>query len=81
MKFDSKGWEWGTRPRDEEGDAAHTAESADTHQDPTVQFVKEFLTLVSDYQNFKKQVDERLDYFRSLDGFNSFSSSIEKVLY
>ena len=43
MKFDSKGWEWGTRPRDEEGDAAHTAESADTHQDPTDQFVKEFL--------------------------------------
>ncbi|MDC0227025.1 hypothetical protein OAK51_00865 [Alphaproteobacteria bacterium] len=45
------------------------------------QFVKEFLTLVSDYQNFKKQVDERLDYFRSLDGFNSFSSSIDKVLH
>ena len=45
------------------------------------QFVEEFLTLVGDPQKFKKEVDKRLDYFKSLDGFNSFSASIKKVLY
>ena len=44
------------------------------------QFVEEFLTFVGNYQNFQKEVDNKLDYFRSLDGFNSFRSSIENIL-